>query len=130
MSNTDDCPFCNIANSRIIAQNDLAVAVEDNFPVSPGHLLFAPHRHIASWFEATEEEQVAIFKLINQVQEELLEQGAKPSDYNIGINNGMAAGQTIMHLHVHLIPRYPGDVDDPRGGIRYVVPHKAKYWEK
>jgi diadenosine tetraphosphate (Ap4A) HIT family hydrolase len=143
-----DCPFCNISDDRIVASNDLALAICDNFPVSPGHMLFIPRRHIANWFDATEQEQIAIMRLINQFQKELVlpcealaEQGKRPPKqdkrpepdppdaYNIGINIGPAAGQTVMHLHVHLIPRYEGDTDDPRGGVRWVLPGKAKYWE-
>lgn len=131
-----DCPFCNLSDDSIVASNDLALAICDNFPVSPGHMLFLPRRHVSSWFDATEEEQTAIFKLINQFQRSCVgppEQDKRPekdpSAYNIGINIGVAAGQTVMHLHVHLIPRYEGDVDDPRGGVRLVLADGAKYWK-
>ncbi len=142
-----DCPFCNLPDDRIVASNDLALAICDNFPVSPGHMLFIPRRHIANWFDATEQEQIAIFKLINQLvgprskvegpkpaigpatAGKRHKQDKQPDAYNIGINIGPAAGQTVMHLHVHLIPRYEGDTDDPRGGVRWVLPGKAKYWE-
>jgi diadenosine tetraphosphate (Ap4A) HIT family hydrolase len=125
-----DCPFCNLSDDSIVASNDLALAICDNFPVSPGHMLFLPRRHVSSWFDATEEEQTAIFGLVNQFQRS--SEGPPkqdPSAYNIGINIGVAAGQTVMHLHVHLIPRYEGDVDDPRGGVRLVLADGAKYWK-
>lgn len=117
------CPFCDPPKNAIVVSNELSLAVNDNYPVSPGHLLFVPRRHVSSWFDATEEEQTSILRLINQVHK-----GLPPADYNIGINIGEAAGQTVFHLHVHLIPRVIGDVEDPRGGVRYVIPNRAKYW--
>ena len=132
-----DCPFCNLPDDQIVASNDLALAIYDNYPVSPGHMLFIPKRHVSSWFDATEQEQIAIMRLINQVHANDVgatpaspdNQDKQPSAYNLGINIGPAAGQTVMHLHVHLIPRYKGDTDDPRGGVRWIMPGKAKYWK-
>ena len=121
------CPFCNLDLTRIIATNDHALAILDGFPISPGHILIIPKRHIASLFEATREEREALFDLLEQVKVELLEKN-KPDGFNIGINDGTAAGQTVMHLHIHLIPRYAGDQPDPRGGIRWIFPEKADYW--
>ena len=99
----------------------------DGFPISPGHALIIPKRHIASLFDATREEREALFDLLEQVKTELQEK-YNPDGFNIGINDGTAAGQTVMHLHIHLIPRYTGDQTDPRGGVRWIFPDKAAYW--
>ena len=122
------CPFCDLPSERVIASNELAVAVIDGFPVNPGHTLVVPRRHVASWFDATQEEHVAIVALLETAKARL-DGNSKPDGYNIGINVGAAAGQTIMHLHVHLIPRWAGDVDDPRGGVRFVIPARGNYRE-
>jgi diadenosine tetraphosphate (Ap4A) HIT family hydrolase len=133
------CPFCiPPEHSRIIQTNDHAIAIYDGFPVSPGHILIIPKRHIASFFEATMEEQTAMFNLLTEVRQHLLnpsqphfvtgESITVPDGFNIGINDGHAAGQTVMHLHIHLIPRYAGDKPDPRGGVRWIFPDKAAYW--
>lgn len=112
------CVFCNYLNNKdFIAENELAFAIYDNFPVSKGHVLIMPKRHLASYFDATEEEIQAFYSLTNEIKE-LLDDELKPDGYNIGINIGEAAGQTIFHLHIHIIPRYKGDVENPRGGIR------------
>lgn len=121
------CPFCTLDSSRIIASNDHAVAILDGFPVSKGHTLIIPKRHIASLFEATVEEQTALLELLAQARQQL-QDDLKPDGFNIGINDGSAAGQTVMHLHIHLIPRYAGDQPDPRGGVRWIFPDKAAYW--
>ncbi len=120
------CPFCQLDPARIVARNALAIAVTDGFPVNPGHTLLIPLRHVASWFDATPDEQSALFALLAQVRADL-DATLHPSGYNIGINVGPAAGQTVMHLHVHLIPRFDGDVDDPRGGVRFVIPSRGNY---
>ena len=122
------CPFCDLPPERIVAENALALATPDAFPASPGHTLVVPRRHVASWFDATPAEQEAILALVARVKDEL-EHDRRPDGYNIGINVGEAAGQTVMHLHVHLIPRYTRDVDDPRGGVRYAIPDKGNYKE-
>jgi ATP adenylyltransferase len=98
----------------------------DAYPVSPGHALLIPRRHIPTWFEATSEEHVALISAIDQAKA-AIEKNHQPDGYNIGINCGAAAGQTVFHLHVHLIPRYQGDVGDPRGGVRHIIAHKANY---
>lgn len=121
------CPFCTLDDSRIIQSNDHAIAIYDGFPVSPGHCLIIPKRHIASFFEATREEQTALLDLLAEMQEILVKE-RNPDGFNIGINVGEAAGQTVMHLHIHLIPRYAGDQPDPRGGVRWIFPDKADYW--
>ena len=120
----DKCPFCDAEETLI--SNALAYALFDKFPVNPGHLLVLPRRHVASYFEATAAERAALLELID-AGKVLLEERFKPAGYNIGINVGSMAGQTIPHLHVHLIPRYAGDVADPQGGVRGVIPDKQKY---
>lgn len=130
MDNTNklNCPFCSSDNFRIILSNAHASAIYDGYPVSPGHCLIIPKRHIASFFEATREEQAALLDLLAEMKE-ILEKERNPDGFNIGINVGEAAGQTVMHLHIHLIPRYAGDQPDPRGGVRWIFPDKAAYWK-
>ena len=118
------CPFC--GHAAPILQNNLAFAVFDNTPVNPGHLLLLPHRHVATWFEATAEEHSALLDLL-EASREILEARYRPDGYNIGINVGEAGGQTIMHLHIHLIPRHRGDCANPRGGVRGVIPARQNY---
>ena len=118
------CPFC--GGDGEILGNELAFARYDAFPVSPGHLLVIPRRHVADWFDLTDEEQDSIFSLIREGKA-LLDAEFCPDGYNIGINCKEAAGQTIFHVHVHLIPRYAGDVENPRGGVRGVIPEKRNY---
>jgi diadenosine tetraphosphate (Ap4A) HIT family hydrolase len=122
------CPFCSPEPSRVVVANSLAVVIRDAFPVSPGHTLIVPRRHIASAAEATSGEFAAIWALLMEARAGI-ERELKPDGFNIGINDGRAAGQTVMHLHVHLIPRYAGDSSDPRGGLRWVLPGTAKYWD-
>ena len=125
------CPFCEISNcdvsKRIITKNDMAFVIRDGFPVSEGHTLIIPKRHVASFFEITNEERQALLDLLDQAKKDL-DHKLKPAAYNVGINDGIAAGQTVHHLHIHLIPRYEGDVEDPRGGIRWIISEKADYW--
>ena len=123
------CPFCTFGDSGFVLANDHALAVYDGFPVTPGHSLIIPKRHISSFFEATKEEQAALLDLVTRMRE-LLVTERKPDGFNIGVNDGAAAGQTVMHLHIHLIPRYLGDTEDPRGGVRWIMPVKAPYWKK
>lgn len=123
------CPFCPPDEERVFHATELAVGLWDGFPVSPGHALVIPRRHVASWFDATREEQVAILEAI-EVGKSTVECDRSPDGWNLGVNVGVAAGQTVFHLHVHLIPRYDGDVPDPRGGVRHVVPSKADYWSR
>jgi diadenosine tetraphosphate (Ap4A) HIT family hydrolase len=121
-----ECPFCNPSEDRTFLRRDQVIGLWDAFPVSPGHALLIPVRHIPTWFEATAAEHVGLVAAIDEAKE-IIEKHHRPDGYNIGINCGAAAGQTVFHLHVHLIPRYQGDVADPRGGIRHVIPAKAKY---
>lgn len=119
-----DCPFCESAEP--VLSNALAYARFDRYPVSPGHLLIVTRRHVADYFHASAAEQAALLDLMATARS-LLEERYRPDGYNIGINVGAPAGQTIMHLHVHLIPRYLGDVENPRGGVRGVIPGKQNY---
>jgi diadenosine tetraphosphate (Ap4A) HIT family hydrolase len=119
-------PFLELPSSAWIASNELAFAIPDRYPVSPGHTLIVPRRLVATWFDATPEERTAIFELVDEVKRRLDEE-KHPDGYNVGFNAGQAAGQTVMHLHVHVIPRYRGDMEDPRGGVRHVIPGKGNY---
>lgn len=127
--NTVSCPFCFLAPERVVAENNLAIALRDGFPVSPGHMLIIPRRHVGSFFEIHAKERDAMLILLDWAKADL-DQQFRPSGYNIGINDGADAGQTVPHLHIHLIPRYPGDSKDPRGGVRWVLPDKADYWTR
>ena len=108
--------------------NALAMAIPDGFPVSPGHTLIMPKRHVVTFFDTTTEERLAMFELMDKAKL-ALDAELHPTAYNIGVNDGAAAGQTIPHVHIHLIPRYAGDDADPRGGVRRIFPKKAKYWK-
>lgn len=101
----------------------------DAFPVADGHTLVVPRKHVSTMFELTTPEQNAIWELVARVRERLLAE-MQPDGFNIGINDGLAAGQTVMHAHIHIIPRRHGDVPDPRGGIRWVISDNAPYWNK
>ncbi len=118
------CPFCNPERDEILLANALCYARYDRYPVSPGHLLLIPYRHVASLFDATDAELTALLALAREAKT-LLDEQFHPDGYNIGVNAGTAAGQTVMHLHV--IPRYAGDVKDPRGGVRGAIPEKRVY---
>ena len=120
------CPFCNPVADEIVAKNDLCYARWDGYPVSKGHLLVIPFRHVVDYFSLTVEEKQAVLALIDECKE-VIEENFKPAGYNIGFNVGTAAGQTVMHCHCHVIPRYVGDVRDARGGVRGVVPQKRDY---
>ena len=122
------CPFCSPEARRVIGANGLALALRDAYPVSPGHTLIVPRRHVASAADATPDEFAAIWSLLGEART-AIDRELKPDGFNIGINDGSTAGQTVMHLHVHLIPRYRGDSPDPRGGVRWVLPEKARYWD-
>jgi len=121
------CPFCSMPPDRIVDRTELAVVIRDAFPVSPGHMLVMPVRHVGSLFETTDAERSDCLALLDQARR-VLEGELQPAGYNIGINDGKAAGQTVPHLHIHLIPRYAGDQPDPRGGIRWIFPERARYW--
>jgi diadenosine tetraphosphate (Ap4A) HIT family hydrolase len=115
------CELCTPA--EVIAENALAYARSDNHALSRGHVLVIPRRHVASFFDMSPDEQAAVLALLNQAQRSVQKEHS-PDGYNVGVNVGKAGGQSRMHVHVHLIPRYAGDVPDPRGGIRCVLPGK------
>ena len=122
------CPFCELRSDRIVSGDVHSVVIRDGFPVSKGHTLIIPRRHIVSFFDATKEERESLLRMLDEVQQALTDE-FQPDGWNIGINDGPAAGQTVPHLHIHLIPRYAGDSADPRGGVRWVIPGKANYWD-
>ena len=125
---SDDCIFCKLRDERVIYECEHTKAFIDTYPASPGHTLVIPKRHFATYFEATEDEMLAIGKAL-EAAKKILDEEFSPDAYNIGVNNGSAAGQSVMHLHVHLIPRYKGDVEDPKGGVRWILKDKANYWD-
>jgi diadenosine tetraphosphate (Ap4A) HIT family hydrolase len=131
--NESKCPFCLIVNNgskeELIANNEHAVAFLDKYPLNEGHVLVIPKRHESDFFNLSIEEQLDAWKLLDQVQV-IVSQQLGPDGFNVGINISESAGQTIEHAHIHLIPRYKGDVKDPRGGVRWVVPPRAPYWEE
>lgn len=121
------CPFCIPEDVKeIIIENEFVFAIYDKFPVNEGHVLIIPKRHCSSYFDLTTEEQTYCWNMVSQLKE-VLQDTFHPDGFNIGINVNEVAGQTIHHVHIHLIPRYKGDVDDPEGGVRGVIPSKMKY---
>jgi diadenosine tetraphosphate (Ap4A) HIT family hydrolase len=121
------CPFCLLSDGiEVICENELARAIYDIFPISQGHALIIPTRHFTNFFEITKEEYLAVFELIKKVKS-ILDEKYNPEGYNIGVNVNDAAGQTIPHVHIHLIPRFKGDVENPIGGVRNVIPSKGDY---
>ncbi len=116
-SSNNYCPFCHQPETELLADNELAKAFFDKYPVNEGHTLITPKRHVENFFQASDEEFGAIKDLIFEVKK-LLDERYQPDGYNIGVNVGKDAGQTVFHLHIHVIPRYKGDVEDPRGGVR------------
>lgn len=123
------CVFCTLPRERIRGENLHAFYIRDGYPISPGHTLIIPKRHIASLFEVKAGEWMEFLVLLDLAKQELDDE-LQPDGYNVGINDGTAAGQTIPHLHLHLIPRFKGDREDPRGGVRWIIPEKADYWSK
>ena len=122
-----DCPFClNNLTSEILLENNFSYAIYDKFPVSKGHILIIPKQHNSNYFDLSLEEQKESLILLNNAKK-ILEKEFKPDGYNIGININKDAGQTIWHAHIHLIPRYSGDIEEPRGGVRGVIPFKKIY---
>ena len=123
-----DCPFCHlIASGSVTDVNAHAVAFADGYPVAAGHTLVVPRRHVASVFDLGPEEYAALWEVVGAVRRRLTADGCP--GFTIGVNDGAAAGQTVGHAHVHVIPRRAGDVDDPRGGVRWVLPERAEYWK-
>lgn len=125
--NKSECPFCQVnSKAEVILDSPSAYAIFDKFPVSNGHVLIIPKRHCADYFELDLKEQSTCWKMINHVKD-IIQERYNPDGFNIGINVNEPAGQTIPHVHIHLIPRYVGDVEDPRGGVRGVIPEKKEY---
>lgn len=122
-----NCPFCRLETNHIRLECESAVAFLDGFPVTPGHTLVVPKRHVSSLFELHDDELTEVWNFVAQVRAALLAE-LRPDGFTIGLNEGIAAGQTVPHAHIHVIPRRLGDVADPRGGVRWVVPDKAAYW--
>lgn len=123
------CPFCCLTADRPVLEDEFSLVIRDGFPVSEGHTLIIPRRHVQSFFVTTHEERASLLAMLDMAKEEL-DQSLKPDGYNIGINDGATAGQTVPHLHIHLIPRYEGDQRDARGGVRWIFPEKADYWSE
>ena|SRR5450759_2638015 len=124
----DGCPFFNIDSGRVILSNEAGFTLLDLFPLTEGHTLIVPHRHVASLYELPVGEQIQMWELTRLARESL--SGTGVGGFNIGLNDGSAAGQTVGHAHIHVIPRRVGDCQDPRGGIRWILPEKARYWER
>ncbi len=122
-----DCLFCKIEKSKIVSENDFFIVVRDNYPVTELHTLIISKRHTASYFELEDSEKISLIKTLDKQKNLLLQNDSTIKGFNIGINDGVEAGQTIMHFHAHLIPRRTGDVQNPRGGIRGVIPEKQNY---
>lgn len=123
------CPFCPPPADHVLIERPLAFVKRDGYPLTKGHALVIPRRHVATFFETTTEERQAMLDLLDETKA-MLDREHQPDGYTIGINDGPAAGQTVMHVHLHIIPRYLGDTSDPRGGIRWIFPEKAAYWTK
>lgn len=122
-----NCPFCSLDGSRIRHSTPSFLIIRDGYPVSPGHTLIIPKAHLASVFDLSPEQFAELHATVHWAKADI-EQEFSPDGYNLGINDGPEAGQTVPHLHLHLIPRYRGDQPDPRGGVRWIIPEKAKYW--
>ena len=121
-------PFAPLEPDRIIFEDAETIAFYDRYPVSPGHALVVAKQGTASLYDLPAETQAALWRAVATVRN-LLQQRHQPDAFNIGLNDGSAAGQTIAHAHIHVIPRYTGDQADPRGGVRWIFPDKARYWE-
>jgi len=121
------CPFCEISKKNLLAENLLALAILDSFPVTTGHTLVIPKRHATDYFDLTVEEVQSCHELLCVTKQQIISNDRSVEGFNIGLNAGEVAGQTIFHCHFHLIPRRRGDVPDPRGGVRHVIPGKGTY---
>ena len=124
------CLFCNINSKDLVFDNDYAFASFDSYPVSKYHSLIVPKRHILDYFELTNDELLACNDLIKKIKKKIQNEDKTVDGFNIGTNSGVVAGQSIMHCHLHLIPRRKGDVDNPQGGVRGVIPSKQHYIRK
>ena len=124
------CIFCKIRKEELQFENQLAYSSIDSYPVSEFHSLIVPKRHLETYFELTKDEILACNELILKTKEKILKQDSSVQGFNIGTNAGKSAGQSIMHCHIHLIPRREGDVENPQGGVRSVIPKKQHYKRK
>ena len=124
-----NCPFCNHAPSSLWLESPTALALWDGFPISGGHTLVVPRLHVASLFDLPAPELASMWEFVARVRAELRTRLGVEA-FNIGLNDGCPAGQTVMHAHIHVVPRRDGDVSDPRGGVRWVIPEKADYWTR
>lgn len=120
------CPFCDISSGAVLDSDELCVAIRDRYPVARGHTLLIPKRHVESYFDLAGEELLSLQRLLERAKN-VLDDEVHPDGYNIGANVGEAAGQTVWHVHLHLIPRFAGDMEDPRGGIRHCIPRMGHY---
>ena len=127
MLNNQPCLFCSTPADRVVAENPLAYAIHDKYPVTDGHLLVIPRRHAENYFSLTQDEVLACDGLLRQLRDSIADTDPSVQGFNIGMNAGAVAGQTVFHCHIHLIPRRSGDVDNPRGGIRHLIPGKGSY---
>lgn len=129
MTSASSCPFCTRIDAGDLAvESRHAVAIPDAYPVGPGHTLVVPRRHVADVFGLEGDEYLELWELVRSVRDRLRDE-LDPDGFNLGVNIGAAAGQTVDHAHVHVIPRFDGDRDDPRGGVRWVLPDAAAYWD-
>lgn len=126
---TSDCPFCAPEPERVLRTSPNARALTDLFPIAEGHALVVPRAHVESLFDLPADEQAEVWEMVRTVRADL-DAELEPDGFTIGVNDGEAAGQTVPHAHIHVIPRHRGDVPDPSGGIRNVIPGKARYWER
>ncbi|MBN2505794.1 MAG: HIT family protein [Verrucomicrobia bacterium] len=125
--NRTPCPFCHVPPERVLLETGTTLAFLDAYPVTEGHTLVIPKRHVTSIFELSPEELGALWAQVAAARHWLVHTYS-PDAFNIGVNDGPAAGQTIPHAHIHVIPRRKGDAPEPRGGIRWIMPEKARYW--
>ena len=123
----ESCPFCNVEKARIVEENSLFLAVRDKYPVTPLHTLLIPFRHVDSYFELSDDEMSAFNVILKSQKDYIQEVDGQVSGFNVGFNAGQDAGQTVMHCHIHIIPRRKNDVENPEGGVRGVIPGKQKY---
>jgi diadenosine tetraphosphate (Ap4A) HIT family hydrolase len=123
------CPFCEVEPARLFAACEVAIAIGDAYPITEGHTLVLPRSDVKSVFELSVLEQGALWAFVAEVRRSLVREMSVEA-FNIGVNDGPAAGQTVEHAHIHLIPRRKGDVSDPRGGLRHIIPLRARHWEK
>ena len=126
-SSESQCLFCRVNPEHLVAEDELCYAAKDSFPVTEFHMLIIPKRHVANYFDLNSSEVSAMHAMLVEMKKTIETKDDSVTGFNIGVNAGKDAGQSIFHVHVHLIPRRKGDVDSPRGGVRGVIPHKQKY---